>query len=56
MVGTGWHHIADKRCPVCGEALRATPLPEKPRIIVDRCPQGHGVWFDDGELAAAATG
>ncbi|MCE5238440.1 M48 family metalloprotease [bacterium] len=53
LVGRGWHSFAGKLCPVCSEALRATPLPGHARIVVDRCPNGHGVWFDDGEAAAA---
>ncbi len=50
-VGNGWRNLGDKTCPVCGTALRAQPLPGHPRTIVDRCPRGHGLWFDDGELA-----
>ncbi len=52
LVGRGWHSFAGKLCPVCSEALRATPLLGHARIIVDRCPNGHGIWFDDGEAAA----
>lgn len=53
-VGTGWRSLADKTCPVCGAAMRAQPLPQHPRTIVDRCPHGHGLWFDDQELARVA--
>lgn len=36
-------------CPVCKTAMAAERLEE---VQVDRCA-GHGVWFDDRELAAA---
>ncbi len=38
------------RCPACGEALVPESFAHQP---VDRCPRGHGVWLDDGELTAA---
>jgi Zn-finger nucleic acid-binding protein len=39
-------------CPVCGKRLRRVIAPAQPPIEVDRCPRGHGLWFDRGELAA----
>src|SRR5262245_52094645 len=38
------------RCPGCGADLAPTRFAGQP---VDRCPAGHGVWLDDGELAAS---
>jgi hypothetical protein len=38
------------RCPGCGEALEPKSFAGQ---AVDRCPKGHGVWLDDGELAAS---
>lgn len=55
LVGTGWRAVGEKRCPVCGTALRPRPLSAAPRLVVDRCEQGHGLWFDDGELAASCA-
>jgi Zn-finger nucleic acid-binding protein len=26
------------------------------QVILDRCPQGEGIWFDAGELARALAG
>jgi Zn-finger nucleic acid-binding protein len=23
---------------------------QEPRVIIDSCPIGHGIWFDGGEL------
>lgn len=41
-----------KMCPRCDMRL-ATMVSEREKgvpIELDRCPQGHGIWFDDGEL------
>jgi len=37
-------------CPGCGVGLTPETFAEQP---IDRCPRGHGVWLDDGELASA---
>ena len=37
-------------CPVCAAALEPRSFAGQ---AVDRCPAGHGVWLDDGELAAS---
>ena len=38
------------RCPGCAAALTPETFATQP---IDRCPAGHGVWLDDGELASA---
>jgi Zn-finger nucleic acid-binding protein len=38
------------RCPGCGTALTPQTFATQP---VDRCPNGHGVWLDDGELSSS---
>jgi Zn-finger nucleic acid-binding protein len=53
-LGSGWQSFADKHCPVCNAVLRRMPLAGHPHVFVDRCERGHGLWFDDGELATAA--
>jgi Zn-finger nucleic acid-binding protein len=40
----------EKRCPRCGKRLDRVAVSET--LELDRCPQGHGLWFDRGELAA----
>ncbi len=46
-------HEAALTCPGCGGDL----VPETfAAQAVDRCPQGHGVWLDDGELTSALRG
>lgn len=44
-------HGPQRRCPRCRAKMRhvAEPGPEGD-VILDRCPHGHGLWFDDGEL------
>jgi Zn-finger nucleic acid-binding protein len=39
-------------CPTCRKALRELQTDTEPPITVDRCPRGHGLWFDSGELQA----
>jgi len=42
-------------CPVCGKALREVTAESRPPVVLDRCPRGHGLWFDEGELQAVAA-
>jgi len=37
------------RCPFCENTL--IPF-EEHYLHLDRCPNGHGIWFDGGELEA----
>ncbi len=37
-------------CPICGSLMHRRNYGRKSGVIVDTC-RGHGVWFDDGELA-----
>ena len=44
-------------CPVCSKKmlladvdLGATAPPENRIVEIDKCPRGHGMWFDKGEL------
>lgn len=37
-------------CPGCGASLAPETFAGQP---IDRCPKGHGVWLDDGELSSA---
>ena len=37
-----------KRCPVCGRKMEKFLLFD---VILDRCPDKHGVWFDKKELS-----
>lgn len=35
------------KCPKCGADLKTETFHG---IQVDRCPECHGIWFDDGEI------
>ena len=41
---------SDRACPVCNRSLQEVNTAGKALITVDRCPDGHGLWFDHGEL------
>lgn len=49
-------------CPRCDRRLvQVTVTMGKERVTLDRCAQGHGLWFDKGELqtclrASASSG
>jgi Zn-finger nucleic acid-binding protein len=41
-----------RKCPRCHAKMRHVKAPGgSGDVILDRCPHGHGLWFDDGELA-----
>ena len=40
-----------RRCPICRTKLKKTTIGEHPRVLIDVCPQKHGVFFDGGEVA-----
>lgn len=37
-------------CPKCQQEMTREPYSENKPMLVDRCPNGHGIWLDDGEL------
>ena len=39
-----------RRCPRCPRRLREFELGRDPPAAIDRCPGGHGLWFDRGEM------
>ncbi|MBI4180565.1 MAG: zf-TFIIB domain-containing protein, partial [Chloroflexi bacterium] len=39
-----------RKCPICGSKMQKTATDQQPRIIIDMCRHGHGLWFDGGEL------
>ena len=40
-----------QKCPICRKKMKKTTIGEPTSILVDACPQGHGLWFDGGEMA-----
>ena len=39
----------ERKCPICRKKMQESPLGE-PKVHVDVCRQGDGIWFDGGEL------
>jgi Zn-finger nucleic acid-binding protein len=39
-----------RRCPICGQKMRKTNMGQEPKVLIDVCPRGDGLWFDGGEL------
>ncbi len=46
---------AQRRCPICGKKMDKVWAGKEPRILIDRCPRGDGLWFDGGELRQLLT-
>jgi Zn-finger nucleic acid-binding protein len=40
----------NRRCPICRQKMKKTIIGEHPGVLVDVCLQGHGLWFDGGEV------
>jgi Zn-finger nucleic acid-binding protein len=45
-----------RRCPRCSRKLRTLNVGSDPSVELDRCPKGHGLWFDRGELETVVRG
>ncbi len=39
-----------RKCPLCGHKMKKTTIGEEPKILIDVCSEGHGLWFDGGEV------
>jgi uncharacterized protein len=39
-----------RKCPICGRKMDKVWLGNTPRVLIDSCPIGDGIWFDGGEL------
>jgi Zn-finger nucleic acid-binding protein len=42
-------------CPACRQKMRKANIGPGGRVLADVCPAGHGLWFDNGEVAALAA-
>ncbi|MBN2144233.1 MAG: zf-TFIIB domain-containing protein [Candidatus Aureabacteria bacterium] len=38
------------RCPRCEAGMKQTSHKADPAVIIDICPNGHGIWLDGGEI------
>jgi Zn-finger nucleic acid-binding protein len=43
-----------RRCPHCRKKMRKVNIGPSRRVLVDACPDGDGLWFDDEEVADLA--
>jgi len=48
--GTQAELIPEINCPICGALMNRFTYAATSGVVIDRCPQGHGVWLDNGEL------
>ena len=39
-----------RKCPICGKKMEKVCVGNSQDILIDRCCQGDGLWFDSGEL------
>jgi len=39
-----------RRCPVCLRKMKKSYIDEDMKILIDTCRNGHGIWFDGGEV------
>ena len=40
-----------RKCPIClKKMLKIVVGNVTPPLVIDKCPKGHGLWFDKGEL------
>jgi Zn-finger nucleic acid-binding protein len=52
LAGETPKHAGIAKCPKCGAEMAAREYAHSSRIVIDVCPEGHGVWLDGGELKA----
>jgi Zn-finger nucleic acid-binding protein len=52
LLATTAERRGEERCPRCRRKMRLVTVGAAPPVELDRCPAGHGLWLDAGELAA----
>ncbi len=38
------------KCPVCSKKMDKVLCGDEKKIVLDKCPRHHGLWFNKGEL------
>ena len=38
------------KCPICHKKMEKILCGEKNKVLIDKCPRKHGLWFNEGEL------
>ena len=44
-----------RRCPICGRKMKKATVGHGPEVLIDVCREGHGLWFDSGEVGQLMT-
>jgi Zn-finger nucleic acid-binding protein len=39
-----------RHCPICNQRMEIIAFHSEKKVALDRCREGHGLWFDKGEL------
>ncbi len=39
-----------RKCPVCNKKMNKIKCGKNKDVIIDKCPDNDGLWFDEGEL------
>jgi Zn-finger nucleic acid-binding protein len=39
-----------RRCPICGKKMKKVHIGREPKVLIDICTRGDGLWFDGGEV------
>ncbi len=42
------------RCPICFKKMEKIIVGEENKVLLDRCKNQHGIWFNKGELYEVA--
>ncbi len=46
---------SERKCPICSKRMELTTIVSPGKVQLDRCVNGHGLWFDRGELKEIIT-
>ena len=38
------------KCPICSKRMNKVEIGKDKKVLIDKCPRNHGLWFDKGEL------
>ena len=41
---------APRKCPICFVKMQKVICGKEKEVLIDKCPKGHGLWFDRNEL------
>jgi len=44
------HHEKPYKCPICRKKMDKVHVGEDKDVLIDKCPDNDGLWFDKGEL------